>query len=47
MPLDEQMRGTLTLTGLGRDLDHAVLVVSAMAPATTERAAYSYRVTPR
>jgi immune inhibitor A len=47
MPLDEQMRGTLTLTGLGRDLDHAVLVVSAMAPATTERAAYSVRVTPR
>jgi immune inhibitor A len=47
MPLDEGMRGTLTLTGLGRDLDRAVLVVSAMAPATTERAAYSVRVTPR
>jgi hypothetical protein len=47
MPLDEGMRGTLTLTGLGRDLDHAVLVISAIAPATTERAAYSVRVTPR
>ena len=47
MPLDEQMRGTLTLTGLGRDLDDAVLVVSAMAPATTEPAAYSVRVTAR
>jgi immune inhibitor A len=47
MSLDEQMHGTMTLTGLGRDPDHAVLVVSAMAPATTERAAYSVRVKPR
>jgi immune inhibitor A len=47
MPLDEGMHGTMTLSGLGRDLDRAVLVISATAPATTERAAYSVRVTPR
>jgi len=45
MALDEQMRGTMTVTGLGQDVDQAVLVVSAMAPATTEWAVYSYRVT--
>ncbi len=46
MPLDEQMRGTMTVTGLGQELDRAVLVVSAMAPLTTEWAGYSYRITP-
>ncbi len=45
MVLNEQMHGTVTVAGLGRDVDQAVLVVSAMAPATTEWAAYSYRVT--
>jgi len=45
MPLDAQMHGTLTIDGLGRQIDQAVLVISAMAPATTEPAAYSYRIT--
>jgi hypothetical protein len=45
MELDEQMRGTITLAGLGRDADRAVLVVSALAPATTEPAVYRYKVT--
>ena len=45
MALDEQMHGTITIAGLGQDVDQAVLVVAAMAPATTEWAAYSYRVT--
>jgi immune inhibitor A len=47
MSLDEQMRGTTTIAGLGDDVGRAVLAISAMAPATTERAAYSVRVTPR
>jgi hypothetical protein len=45
MPLDEQMHGTATISGLGREVDRAVLVISALAPATTEWAAYSYRIT--
>ncbi len=44
MALDEQMRGQMTIPGLGRDIDSAVLVVSAMAPSTTEQAAYTYRL---
>jgi immune inhibitor A len=46
MTLDEQMRGAMTLTGLGRGVDRAVLVVSALAPATTEPAVYWYKITP-
>ena len=45
MALDAQMRGTLTLPGPERNADRAVLVVSALAPATTQPAAYSYRIT--
>jgi hypothetical protein len=45
MALDEQMRGTMTVAGLDSDIDRAVLVVSALAPSTTEPAAYSYQVT--
>jgi hypothetical protein len=44
MALDEQMRGAITLAGLGEEVDHAVLVVSALAPATTEPAVYRYGV---
>jgi hypothetical protein len=43
--LDEQMRGTMTVAGLGADIEQAVLVVSGLAPCTTEPASYSYRVT--
>jgi hypothetical protein len=44
LPLDSQMRATANVYRLGRHIDRAVLVVSAMAPATTEWAAYSYRI---
>jgi immune inhibitor A len=42
--LDNQMHGTAVLTGLGQDVDRAVLVVSALAPSTTELATYSYQI---
>jgi immune inhibitor A len=45
MALDAQNHGTLTIAGLGDTVDHAVLVVSAATPVTTEWAAYSYRAT--
>ena len=45
MPLDEKNHGRLTLRGLGREVEQAVLIVSALAPATTEPAVYSYRIT--
>ena len=45
MALDEQMRGAITLAGLGREADRAVLVVSALAPVTTEPAIYRYKIT--
>ncbi|MEJ2208305.1 MAG: immune inhibitor A [Anaerolineae bacterium] len=44
LALDEQNRGRLTLSGLGTDLDRAVLVISALAPSTTEPAVYSYSI---
>ena len=44
VPLDNQMRGTAAVTGLGQDVDRAVLVVSALAPSTTELATYSYQI---
>jgi hypothetical protein len=44
LPLDERMHGTLTISGLGQDIDRAVLVVAALAPLTTERAVYSYQI---
>jgi immune inhibitor A len=45
MALDEQMHGTMSVAGLGTDANRAVLVVSALAPSTTEPASYSYRIT--
>jgi hypothetical protein len=47
MALDEQMHGTMTVVGVGTDVDRAVLVVSAMAPSTTELASYSYQITEK
>jgi hypothetical protein len=44
LPLDEQMHGTITVAGLGTDIDRAVLVVSGLAPSTTEPASYSYQI---
>jgi immune inhibitor A len=46
MDLNEQSQGKMTVSGLGHDITHqAVLVISALAPATTEQAPYSYRIT--
>jgi len=44
MSLDEQMRGRMSIPGLGQDVDRAVLVVSALAPSTTEWSAYTYQI---
>jgi immune inhibitor A len=46
MVLDEQQRGSVELRGLGSDAESAVLVISALAPATTEIASYRYEVRP-
>lgn len=45
MALDPQMHGTFTVAGPDRGANRAVLVISALAPATTEPAAYSYQIT--
>jgi len=45
VPLDEAQQGQLELRGLGRS-DRAVLVISGLAPATTEEARYEYSVEP-
>jgi len=45
MVLDSLSHGTITITGLGHGVDQAVLVVSALAPSTTEPALYDYRIT--
>jgi immune inhibitor A len=42
--LDRQMRGKMRIAGLGQDIDRAVLVVSALAPSTTESVAYTYQI---
>jgi len=45
LPLDASQRGQITLTGLGKDFQRAMLVVSGLAPVTTEAALYEYSVT--
>ncbi|MDY7040247.1 MAG: hypothetical protein SVX38_05225, partial [Chloroflexota bacterium] len=44
MTLDESQRGRLDLRGLGTDVERALLIVSAVAPVTTEWASYEYNV---
>ncbi len=44
MPLDAARYGRLEVRGLGREVERAVLVLSAMAPVTTEVAAYEYAI---
>jgi len=44
LPVDETGQGSLTVRGLGQDADAAVLIVSAMAPVTTEEAGYTFTV---
>jgi len=45
MALDDLSHGTITITGLGQSINRAVLVISALAPVTTERAPYHYQIT--
>jgi immune inhibitor A len=42
--LDEQQTGRLALSGWGSEIDRAILVISATAPATTELAPYHYKI---
>jgi immune inhibitor A len=44
--LDEAQRGQWVIEGFGDQVERAVLVVSALAPKTTELAAYQYSVEP-
>jgi immune inhibitor A len=44
--LDEAQSGQLVIEGFGGEVERAVLVVSALAPKTTELAAYQYSVEP-
>ncbi len=45
LSLDEANRGSITVTGLGDSTVRAVLVVSGLAPVTTEPASYEYKIT--
>jgi hypothetical protein len=44
MDLGETEEGRLGIEGFGTEIDRAVLVVSALAPDTTEVASYQYSV---
>jgi len=46
MELDEVQRGRLVVKDLGKGIERAVLVVSALAPVTTELASYDYSIEP-
>jgi hypothetical protein len=46
IPLDENNRGSLTLTGLGDTLDRAILVISGLTPVTNQLAEYQYQLSP-
>jgi hypothetical protein len=43
--LDETNHGFLTISGLASTVEHAVLIVSGLAPVTTEPASYEYKLT--
>jgi hypothetical protein len=44
MELGEGQEGRMVIADFGTEVDRAVLVVSAVAPATTEVASYTYSV---
>ncbi len=46
MVVTEDSRGGLTLTGLGREVEKAVLIISPIAPRTTELASYEFLIRP-
>ncbi len=47
MPLEADQTGSLLISGFSGRTDRAVLVIAALAPATTEGASYQYWVTTR
>jgi len=47
MVLDDLSHGTMAITGLGQGIDRVVLVISALAPMTTEQASYRYQITQK
>jgi hypothetical protein len=44
--LDERQRGEYVIEGFGRGVNRAVLVISALAPATSEAGIYRYDIEP-
>ncbi len=47
IPLDSQNRGNLTITGFGKDVTSAELIVAAEAPTTTELTQYQFALVPK
>lgn len=47
IPLDQANAGTFTVENLGSDIKRAVLVVSGLAPITTQPASYQYKLSAR
>jgi hypothetical protein len=47
MKLDDQNRGTYTLSGFGKDVTQAELIVNAFASTTTEETQFQYAVVPK
>jgi immune inhibitor A len=46
VPVDAASQAQIEVYGLGSEIDSAVLIVAALAPATTEVAAYEYAIQP-
>ena len=44
VPLDEVNHGTLTINGMGKTVEKAILIISGLTPVTTETAGYEYTV---
>ena len=47
LPLDDQNRGNITITGLGKDVTRAELIITAQAPTTTEQTQYQFSIVPK
>ncbi len=47
VPLDNANRGALTISGFGRDVTRAELIVTAHAPTTTEQTEYEFAIVPK
>ncbi len=45
--LDDQNRGSFTISGFGKDVSRAELIVNAFAPVTTEQTQFQYSVVPK